>query len=441
LTSAPIWYRPHMPQNRFPLRVAAEGAYFLDAGGKPFPFHGWCAGNLLTDSDLAEAASFLDDRVADGVTALAVDLVSAAPEAWHPNRAGQQPFEHGIDRPVRDYFEAAARFLRLAHDRDLAVFLHALPLASRGHLDPTRTSDPRTCIEPLLHAGEAGASSYGRFLADVFGTADNVIWVLGGSDTESDTVPLLRAIAEQLTDLIPGVLIAAQGRPDDRFFEMFEDEAWPSLHAITSYEVPHQVLREELARRPGLPAVLIDSTYENELGATPQMIRRQIYWAMTSGACGQFVGSTLLTPRSAVREDRVTSSAAARDLSRARSFMERIPWWTLKATNYTADIVAGGIGQLWGVNTCTAASTAKRDVAVVYVPTGRPIDVDFSKLAMGRYVARTFQPDTGAVGPPRAFRSAGAWTIEPPGNGDWALVIATDDLLGSLAEADGMNDE
>jgi Protein of unknown function (DUF4038)/Putative collagen-binding domain of a collagenase len=423
-----------MPKSRLPVHLIPGGAYFVDGTGAPFPLHGWCAGTLLMDGDLAEAATFLEDRVAEGITALTLDLVTAPTGGWSPNHSGQRPFDGGIDSPVTGYFESAARFIGLARDRDIVVFLNALPLGSRGHLDPRRISNTGNCLSALLHAGKVRASEYGRFLAEQFGQAENVIWVLGGTDTTPDAVPLLRVIADQLTDLAPDAIIAAQGRPDDRFFEMFENESWPSLHAVTSYEVPHQVLREERAQRPDLPAVLIDSTYENELGATPEMIRRQVYWAITSGTCGYFVGSTLLTPVSASGAGRLRSSKATCDLSTALRLIERVPWWRLQPTNYTADLIAGGVGQLWGLNTCTAATTAERDVAVVYAPTDRPIDIDFSKLAMGRYIARTFQPCSGAVGPARTFRSTGAWTIEPPGNGDWVLVIAPDDLLGTLTD-------
>jgi len=426
-----------MAQMTLPVQVAPEGGYFVDGTGKPLLFHGWCAGPLLVAVDFAEASRFLDDRAAEGITALAVDLVSASGAGWRASRSGGYPFDGGIARPRDEYFEPAISFVRAARERGMTVFMQALPLGSRVRLDPRRTDDSLGCLSALLDAGESGASAYGRFLAERFGAADNIIWVLGGSDTTPDAVPLLRVIADQLAAAIPGAIIAAQGRPDDRFFEMFENETWPALHALTSYEVPHQVIREERARRPDLPAVLLDSTYENEWGATPDMIRRQSYWAITGGACGQFAGSTLITPGSAPADAEARSSMATRDHSRALSFLEKLPWWKLRAANYTDDLVAGGVGQHWGVNTCTAATTAERDLAVVYVPTSRPIDIDFSKLAMGQYIVRTFQPGSGDVGPARTFRAAGAWTIEPPGDSDWALVIAKDDLLSSIAEERG----
>ena len=55
------------------------------------------------------------------------------------------------------------------------------------------------------------------------------------------------------------------------------------------------------------PNILFESTYEGEHNASEVQIRRQAYWALTRGACGQTFGSNPMWPLDPGWEDALGS--------------------------------------------------------------------------------------------------------------------------------------
>lgn len=79
--------------------------------------------------------------------------------------------------------------------------------------------------------------------------------------------------------------------------QKFRDPDWLDVDNVYSYQPDpwrehHAAYRNAKVR----PSVLIEALYENEYQdkTDPAKIRRQAWWAMTAGACGQFFGNALL---------------------------------------------------------------------------------------------------------------------------------------------------
>lgn len=128
-------------------------------------------------------------------------------------------------------------------------------------------------------------------------------------------------------------------------------QPWLDVHNTYSYEKElFNVFRTDYNRKPTRPFVLVESTYENEHGAQPEQIRRQAYWAVTSGACGQFFGNHPIwhfdgpgygKPPRPWREE--LDGAGSRDMAGLkRAFAPRA--WHRLVPDFKAAIVTKGTG-------------------------------------------------------------------------------------------------
>jgi hypothetical protein len=190
---------------------------------------------------------------------------------------------------------------------------------------------------------------------------------------------------------------------------------------------------------------MVEANYEFEdnfhnLGTlTPQILRRQEYWTMLSGATGQLYGNRYTWQflngwfnRWQAHLDTIGSKQIGYlvALFGSRSWFDLIP-------DQSHSLVTAGYGNFSSTGTvmsndyATAARTADGTLAIVYLPTIRTITVDMSKLS-APMTAQWFDPSTGAyikvAGSP--FTTSGTQNFVPPGKngdgeGDWILLFET----------------
>ena len=147
-------------------------------------------------------------------------------------------------------------------------------------------------------------------------------------------------------------------------------------------------MQEEYQRRPIRPFVLIESTYEGEHNSTPDQIRRQAYWAMLGGACGQFFGNNpiwhfdgpgLYPVKTTWKE--ALDGTGSRDMTRLRDFFVGLPWHRLEPEK-NHEVVTDGYGD--GVATALTARTADKRLSVTYIPStgteSRKLTVDLDAV-------------------------------------------------------------
>ena len=96
--------------------------------------------------------------------------------------------------------------------------------------------------------------------------------------------------------------------------------------------------------------MLIETVYEGEHDSKPEQIRRQAWWAMLCGACGQFFGNNpmwhfdgpTLFPHTNTWEQALDSTGA-RDVARLGKFLATRPWQQL-VPDTEGELVAAGAG-------------------------------------------------------------------------------------------------
>ena len=213
---------------------------------------------------------------------------------------------------------------------------------------------------------------------------------------------------------------------------------WLDVNNTYSYDGElFRRLRRDYAQQPTRPNVLIESIYENEHNSRPEQIRRQAYWAMTCGACGQFFGNSpiwhftgpgVFKTRRSWKEE--LGGAGSRDMSRLRqAFAGRL--WHRLVPEPKGKVVTAGVGT--GTGTVTTALVEDGTLAMIYVPsTGkkpRALTIDLEPFA-GPVEMTWFNPTTGrqTLATSSPLPNRGKHNLHTPGdNGsgtnDWLLIV------------------
>jgi hypothetical protein len=380
----------------FPLRVSQNGRYLVDQQLVPFFVLGDSAWSLIAQLQPEDIRLYLRDRQQRGFNSLIVNLIehkfcSRPPRA----RSGLAPFETPGDLATcnPDYFRFAHDVIAQACDRGIAVWLAPAYLGYGG--------GDEGFFREMKAGGREKLHSYGAFVGRQFKDLPNIVWLLGGDYTPGQAdrwtvTELAAAIREQ----DPGHLMTVHDAPGDSAASVFGREPWLDVDTVYSYErTLFRPLLAEYDCKPARPFVLIESTYEGEHDSARAQIRRQAYWAVLSGACGQFMGNNpiwhfdgpgLYPAKVSWRQ--ALDQPGSRDTARLGALFRALAWFQLRPEENHAVVTDG-----FGANAATAvtALTADGKLALTYVPsTGtdpRALMVDTGRFA-GPVQARWFNP-------------------------------------------------
>ncbi|MBN1402802.1 MAG: glycoside hydrolase family 140 protein, partial [Anaerolineae bacterium] len=401
---------------RYPLCVGPGGRYLVDQDGEPTLLHGDTAWSLISALTEEQVLRYLADRQARGFNAIIVNLIEHKFNG-PLNRYGQGPFSVPGDftRPNEAYFAFADRCLELAGAHGIQVLLAPIYLGYAGGAD-----DEGWYHEALAHGVEA-CRAYGRYVGERYGRYDHLIWLMGGDRNPGAALPHVNAVVAGIQEHDRRHLFSAHVAPESSPAVEYGPGGWLTLNATYSYNIVHRMLLADRNRQPTRPFFLIESTYEGEHNATPLQVRRQAYWAMLCGACGQFIGNR---PMWGFFEgwEAALDSQAAREMVHLRALFVSRPWHRL-VPDQQRELIVGGWGELRGLDTLASACTDDRRVAIAYLPSARAVTVDLAQMVAECVSAWWFDPRSGEALWAGEFLARGQPTLAPPADGDWALVL------------------
>jgi len=431
----PAWAEGGRNHANLPLKVSETGRYLVDQQNQPFLVVGDTPWSLIVQPPEGEINRYLDDRQRRGFNSIIVNLIEHKFCTTPPKtRSGLAPFDPPGDFavPNDDYFDFAHRVVQKANEHGLIVWLAPAYLGYGG-------SDEGFFRE-MKAGGKEKLRSYGKYVGRRFRDLPNIVWLLGGdySPPENDrwtVIELATAIREQDTNH----LMTVHASPEHSAVAVFGEEPWLAVDTVYSYErTLFRPLLAEYALKPARPFVLIESTYEGEHNSTPPQTRRQAYWAMLGGACGQFLGNNPLWHfdgpglfPTEVAWVQALDSAGSRDIARLGALFRELEWNRLRPEEHHTVVVEG-----YGTDVATAltAVTPDRKLSVTYIPstdTGtRELTVDAAQFS-GPIAPRWFNPTTGDFikAEPTPLPNRGLHRLHTPGdNGtranDWVLVLS-----------------
>jgi chitodextrinase len=182
---------------------------------------------------------------------------------------------------------------------------------------------------------------------------------------------------------------------------------------------------------------MVEANYEFEHNAadqgTPEILRRQEYWSLLSGAAGQLYGNRYTWPFISGWQSNLDTPGSTQ-MGYVKFLFESRPWYNLIPDQAHTVVTAGygtfsDSGALGDNDYLTAARTPDGALVMAYMPTRRTITVDMAKLAAPAY-ASWYDPANGTFTaiPGSPLANTGTRTFTPAGNnsdgdGDWVLVL------------------
>ncbi len=422
----------------YPLKKSADGRYLVDTRNVPTMIVGDSPQALMVNVSEAEADRYFADRQSFGFNTAWVNLLCTTYTGGRPDAStedGVVPFTAtlpGSDRydlttPNDAYFAHVDRILRLAASHGIQLLLD--PIETGGFL-PT-----------LLDNGPDRARAYGQYLGHRYQGFDNILWMSGNDfqtwDAETNDEVVL-AVAQGIQDNDARHLQTAELDFIDS--SSLDDVRWTGvlgLNATYTYYPSYARLQRDYRRADFLPNFLVEANYEFEdlqgPVTTASILRKQEYWAMTSGATGQMYGNHYTWPFDPGWQAYLDTPGAFDMRTFVRFFASR-PWQDLEPDDLRPIILSGrgefaSSGHVADNDYATAARTHDGRVVVIYTPVARTFTVDMSAMA-GPSVARWYDPTRGTYRqvPGSPFPNAGTHDFTTPGpNGagedDWVLVF------------------
>lgn len=421
---------------KYPLMMSANQRYLVDQNNVPFLLIGDSPQALIGDVSDSDAETYLADRQARGFNAMWINLLCNSYTRCKSDGStfdGIHPFKKpgDLSTPNEVYFKRADDMINLAAKHGMTVFL-----------DPIETGG---WLSTLKENGAAKDRDYGAYLGNRYKRFPNIVW-LSGNDfqtwTDSSDNAAVLAVAQGIQAGDPGHIqtielnyLVSGSLDDSSFASLIKLDA-----AYTYYPTYAEVLRE-YNRPKFVPVFMVEANYEFENNnnldtGTPEVLRRQEYWTMLSGATGQLYGSKYSWQFYSGWETHLDTPGATQ-LGYLKAFLTRRQWYNLVPDRNHALVTNGygtfakGPGSIMANDYLTAASTPDRSLAIAYMPTIRTITVNMSKLNRPA-TARWFDPSNGTYsriqGSP--FANTGTQQFTPSGrnsdgSGDWVLVLET----------------
>jgi hypothetical protein len=210
------------------------------------------------------------------------------------------------------------------------------------------------------------------------------------------------------------------------------------------YDVTEKMGLENSTLTP-IPYITADGTFLNTGGLSgltdKQLLRRQVWWAISSGAKGVQVGDNNVWTWSATAlTETQTNTFYTAVVPAIATYVRSLPNWhkliadtssqlvTAGRGTHASPLVSGGSGGQYLSDTdsyVTASRTADGTLAVIYMSHGSTITIDESKMVAG-YTATWVDPKTcatSATTPGPTYNSTAKGT-NSDGQNDWVLVLA-----------------
>jgi hypothetical protein len=400
--------------NVYPLTVGADHRHLVDQTGAPFLVQGDAAWSLISGLTSEEAEKYLEDRRSKGFNSVIVNLIEH--QFRGPvDRYGQNPFTVPGDfsTPNEKYFAHADWVIRKAAEKGIQVFLAPVYLGYIGTNEGW--------VKEVLANGPEKSRDWGRFVGKRYAGFDNIVWLIGGDRNPDTAREGVDAIVQGIKEFDKRHIFSAHCHPENSALDQYAQEGWVDLNSTYTYNIVHGMLIRDYQRTPATPFVLIESIYEGEHNASAVQIRRQAYWAILSGATGQFIGNRpiwLFDPR----WEAALNYVGSQDMTRVKELFASRPWYQLVPDD-KHDVVVDGLGEFRGLDYLAAARTTDGATVIAYMPTSRAITVDMTKVSGKEAKAWWFNPRTGKSDSIGIVPTLGKHKFDPPGEGDWVLLL------------------
>lgn len=423
---------------RTPLRVSENKRFFLFKDGTPFFWLGDTAWELFHRLSREEAEFYLENRRQKGFTVIQAVVLAELNGLNTPNAYGDKPLI-GNDplKPNEAYFRYVDEIVRLADTKGL--FIGLLPTWG------DKIEKLAHGIGPIIFNPE-NAFAYGRWIGRRYQNFRNIIWINGGDRSGAGgNYAVWDALGRGIKSVDHNHLMTFHppggggiGYSSSRWFHQCD---WLDFNMAQSgheyLDLPnYRLIEDDYALEPPKPCLDGEPRYEDHcVNWNPQQgwfddydVRQAVYWSLFSGAFGVTYGChsvwQFLTPerqpighargewRDALNLPGAGQLIHARTLLESRPMLERVPDMSL--------LNQPGSG-------CNRAAACRgENYALIYLPTGDAVTINFGRITGEKIKAVWYDPRCGLIDDIGVFDNAGQHPFTPPTRGrgnDWILVL------------------
>ncbi|WP_169704874.1 apiosidase-like domain-containing protein [Runella slithyformis] len=410
-------------QSIFPLKISRDGRYLTNRFGQPFLMNADAGWTLFHKLKLEEVRYYLDTRRDQHFNTVFLQLLP--PEPNQTNAYGDAPFvqQGNFATPDEKYFAYVEQVIKLASQKQLLV---AIVPAWSGCCGTNWFAVQTT-------NGADKCRNFGLYLGHRLGNYTNVIWVMGGDRDPLKDEVLQRAMAEGIKESSPYQPLTCHSAGLNSGTEVFSVEQWPDFSMLCTYfrekqgvwtaHIPqvYEAAWKEMQKMPRKAFILGESQYEDENFGNALMMRRQAYWALLSGGSGHCYGSSVWSFAPNWREKLALPGAS--QMSLFYKIMNGLPWY-LSRPDTTSQLLVEGRGAYGSDDYGVVSVLPNNRMAMIYLPSGRTIKVDVSKINGSNIRALWISPRTNNRFIGGYFKPQGIRELTPPSlDDDWLLLL------------------
>lgn len=441
------------------LKVSENKRFLMTEEGTPFFWLADTAWEMLNKLTREDADFYLKNRTERGFTVIKVMILGEFIDGYdvlaQGNAYGIGPLlknESGAydpafpnlekDQDGFSYWDHIEYVVDRAHDYGLYVAL--FPAWGNRFVE-----NPDPGFPPVIF-NRKNAKPYGKWVAERFGSKNNVIWCVNGDRPlkTAEHFAVVNGMAEGIKEATGGRHLVAF-HPYGEFSSSYHvhHEDWLDFHMIQSghnhRDYPsYKMITADYGLLPVRPVVDGEARYEDhpinfnaENGYFDDAdVRKAAYWSVFAGGFGFTYGHHcmwhvntepsdyfIMHWKDAAVRPGGSQMQYLRNLMESRPFFDRIPDQELIAENYP------------GANHIQA--TRGKDYAFLYASNGLKIKVKMGLISGSNVKAYWYEAKTGKCSFIGAFENKGVEVFTPPCSGrgyDWVLVL--DDASRSFPE-------
>ncbi len=425
------------------LKISENQRYLIQENGKPFFWLADTAWELFHRCDREEALHYLDKRAEQGFNVIQAVALAEIDGLNTPNSLGERPLmDNDPTRPNDDYFKHVDFIIEEAAKRGMYIAL--LPTWGEKVFTNTWGEGPEVF-------NESNAKSFGEFLGSRYKDHTNVIWVIGGDRNPRDRdLPIWRNMAEGVALGVGGhdkALMTFHPQPakPGGSSNWFHQDEWLDFNMHQTGHCPNQptykLIQHDYDLSPIKPTLDGEPLYEDhpncfnakELGhSLPEDIRRIMYWNVFAGAFGQTYGchavwqmwtnerkpiNQPLRPwKVALDLPMANQVKHLKDLMLSRPVLSRVPAWDFVVSPQEDDKTF-----------VIATKDSEGSYAMIYFPTGKPVEINTTSLKGSSFSTTWFDPRTGNTHSASPLKGGSMVKVHPPTQGglghDWVLIL------------------
>lgn len=406
------------PWSHGALKVSDNHRYLMHEDGTPFFWLGDTGWLLPQRLDRDEAEFYLRKTADAGFNVVQIQVINGVPSF---NRYGAMSHPAGWDMSQASkpgeygYWEHLDYIVDAAERQGIYIGM--------------------VCIWGGLVKGGAmnveEAREYGKFLADRYGDRKNIIWIIGGDIQGNIKTDVWDALAESIRESDSRHLMTFHPRGRTTSARWFNDRDWLDFNMFQSghrrydqrmgnkdYPIPdgteedswmyvdsaqvHSPLKPVLDGEPSYEDIPQGLHSADEPLWNDKDVRRYAYWSVFAGSCGHTYGHNVIMqfarpgiPGAYFADGekkpwyRALDDAGRNQMKHLKHLMLAFPYYERVADS---TVVLNN-----GVRYDRLLATRGNDYLMVYNHTGRPVELDFSRISGAKKRVWSMSPVNGSL--------------------------------------------